>query len=128
VTQQASTADIAAALATAFQSADLDRLGQVLAPDVRWGGSTDTELTCHTSAEVLAWYERLREAGVRATVDDVTVLPSAVIVALHIAWPVSTADRPDRIWQVCQVRDGLVVDIRGFPDPALALDHAGTLT
>ena len=59
---------IARRLTSALQARDLESLGEILAPDVRWGGEEDTPQTCHNRADVLAWYGGLHARGFRASV------------------------------------------------------------
>jgi len=114
---------VAAGLTAAFSVGDLDQLAPLLAPDVRWGGDEDTEQTCHTRGQVLAWYQGLRLQGVRVQVLETQIRGDAVVLRMAVQWP--------RGWdgadlhrstqeQVFRVRDGLVVDIRaddGHPVP-----------
>ncbi len=106
---------VAAGLTAAFAVGDLDQLAPLLAPDVRWGGDEDTEQTCHTRGQVLAWYQGLRLQGVRVQVLETQIRGDAVVLRMAVQWP--------RGWdgadlhrstqeQVFRVRDGLVVDIR----------------
>jgi hypothetical protein len=94
---------------------------------VRWGGEEDTEDTCHSRADVLRWYTRLRDRGVRARVAEVLDLGDAVVLELALT---GHEDDPQdelraRLFQVFRIGDGLVVDIRGFPERADALASAG---
>jgi len=52
-------------LRLAFEHGDEQMLASVLDPAVRWGGEEETPETCHSRGEVLAWYRKLEEAGVR---------------------------------------------------------------
>ncbi|MCW3045460.1 MAG: SnoaL-like protein [Actinobacteria bacterium] len=45
---------IARRLTSALEARDLESLGNLLAPDVRWGGEEDTPQTCHSRDDVLA--------------------------------------------------------------------------
>jgi hypothetical protein len=66
-------ADIARHLEAAYRNLDLELLGSLLHPDVRWSGQ------CSTSAEVLAWYRRLLADGTRASLESMVVDQDAVI-------------------------------------------------
>ncbi len=121
----ASLEAMAATLKAAFDQQDTDRLAPVLAADVRWGGEEETADTCHTDREALAWYERLRVQGVGAQVEEVLVRESAVVLGLLVSRPGGSADAdPQRLWQAFAVADGLVVEIRGYPDRDAALAFA----
>jgi hypothetical protein len=109
--------DIAMHLEAAYRSLDLELLGSLLRPDVRWSGE------CSTSAEVLEWYRRLLADGTRATVESVVVDRDAVVMGLSVAAQAEGA-RPDpaeRIFQVFTVDNDEIVEIRGYPDLPSAL-------
>jgi len=65
MTQPLSAADLAATVATALGSADLDAFTELLAPDVQWGPVGDFVSGCHNRKEVLAWYRAARDRGMR---------------------------------------------------------------
>lgn len=114
------TADrVAAGLRAAYESADLAALGELLHPDVRWGGEQDTPDTCHNRSDVLNWYGRVYQSGLRATVTEVLTGPDAVLLALRVS-----GREPGEtfvVHQVFRLTDGLVADIRGYPERELAL-------
>ena len=110
-------ADIARHLEAAYRSLDLELLGSVLHPDVRWSGE------CSTSAEVLDWYRRLLADGTRATVESVEVDRDAVVMGISVAGQAEGA-RPapaERVFQVFTVDNDEIVEIRGYPDRPSAL-------
>jgi ketosteroid isomerase-like protein len=114
------TADrVAAGLRAAYESADLDALGELLHPDVRWGGDEDTPDTCHNRSDVLAWYRRSYESGMRATVTEALTGPDAVLLALRVSG--RAPGDATVVHQVFRLTDGLVADIRGYPERELAL-------
>jgi ketosteroid isomerase-like protein len=119
---------IAERLRTAFDGADLTLLGSLLAGEVRWGGEEDTDDTCHTRADVLRWYTRLHDRGVRARVTEVLDEGDVVLLGLALTGHDTDPARavPDHLFQVFHIVDGLVVDIRGFPDRADAAAFAGS--
>jgi ankyrin repeat protein len=109
--------DIARHLEAAYGSLDLDLLGSLLHPDVRWSGQ------CNTSAEVLDWYRRLLADGTQATVESVEVDRDAVVIGIRVA---GTAEgtRPapvELVFQVFTVDRDEIVEIRGYPDRTSAL-------
>ena len=109
--------DIAHHLEAAYGSLDLDLLGSLLHPDVRWSGQ------CNNSAEVLDWYRRLLADGNRATVESVEVDGDAVVMAINVAGQAEGA-RPapaELIFQVFTVDNDEIVEIRGYPDRPSAL-------
>ncbi|MFC1401801.1 MULTISPECIES: nuclear transport factor 2 family protein [Streptacidiphilus] len=110
------TQAVAERLREAFEAKDLALLGPLLDPKVRWGGPEETEQTCHSRGDVLAWYGRAQAAGMSAQVTETVVLDSAVVLALAMSGPAlgPNAKRPDTVFQVFHLAGGLVVDIRGF--------------
>jgi SnoaL-like domain len=129
---------IAESLRDAFEADDVTRVASLLASDVRWGGEEDTDDTCHTRDQVLAWYGRIRDRGVRARVTEVIDAGDRVVLglALHVPGANPGAPLPGRLvdpsrpmpahlFQVFRIVDGLVVDIRGFPERAEAVAFAG---
>ena len=110
---------VAAGLRSAYETADLDALGELLHPQVRWGGDEDTPDTCHNRSDVLAWYRRSYESGMRATVTEVLTRPEAVFLALRVSG--RAPGDATVVHQVFRLTDGLVADIRGYPERDLAL-------
>ena len=109
----------------ALGAADLDELGALLAPDVTWGapGADDPAWGCHNRRQVIEWYRRGRDAGVRADVSDVARHGDKILVAMRVVR--SEAEGPTDRWQVLTIRDELVADIRGFETLADARAAAG---
>jgi ketosteroid isomerase-like protein len=101
--------DIAQRLRSAFEARDLEGLGDLLAPDVRWGGEEDTAQTCHSRADVLAWYGDLHARGVRASVVEASVEPHRVVLTLDVSRP---GGGTSRNYQAFRIADGRIVDIR----------------
>jgi ketosteroid isomerase-like protein len=125
-----STADeLAGRVRTALESADLTAIRDLLDPNVRWGAPDDPAPSCQNRDQVLAWYQRGREAGVRAQVTDMVVEDNKILVGLTVigtggALSGEQGGPADR-WQVLTVRGGRVVDIRGFDDREEARSRAG---
>lgn len=115
---------LAARLKVALESQDAELLAQLLAADVRWGGADDTPDTCHNRADVVQWYGRLAARGVRAQVEEIVPRGEAIVMGLRVTWPGPgpEADRSEVRYQVYRIKDELIVDIRGWPDRADALD------
>ena len=114
-------ADIARHLEAAHRSLDVELLGSLLHPDVRWSGK------CSTSTEVLDWYRRLLADGTRAAVDSVEVDRDAVVMGISVTGQAEGA-RPasaERVFQVFTVDNDEIVEIRGYPDRPSALASGG---
>lgn len=118
---------LAGMVRTALQSPDLDSFRDLLAVDVHWGPPDDDSASCHTRADMLAWWRRAAAAGVRATVTEVVPGKDALLVGLAVTGrdAAGKAGDPDMRWQVLTVRDGLVVDVRGYEERATAAMRAG---
>jgi hypothetical protein len=118
---------LADALKAAYEQRDTKRLAPLLAADVRWGGEEETPETCHSDRDALAWHERVRIQGADAQVEEVLVRERGVVLGLRVSLPNrAAAGAPDwsRVWQSFAVDDGLVVEIRGYPDRDAALAFA----
>jgi ketosteroid isomerase-like protein len=115
--------DVAARVKAALDSADVRAIGDLLHPDVRWGAPDDPHPSCRNRTEVLAWYRRGWEAGVRARVSEIVAHEDKLLVGLRVARTPGAAD-VER-WQVLTVAAGRIVDIRPFDDRAEAAAHAG---
>src|ERR1700733_7845737 len=68
----------------ALDHGDLDRLGALLSPDVRWGPPGGAKPPCRNRSQVLSWYAKGRAAGRRATVTEVEVRGNALLVGLRL--------------------------------------------
>lgn len=112
---------IAARLRAGLETPDQALLASLLDAEVRWGGAEETPATCHSRAAVLRWYQGLHQAGVRARVTETIALPHAVILALAVTGPDAASPLPESVYQVFQIRGGLVADIRGVPGRGEAL-------
>jgi hypothetical protein len=114
--------EVAGHLATACRDLDLDLLGSLLHPEVRWTG------LCRDRAQVLDWYRDLIAAGTVATVRSVEVDRDAVIVRLAVSRRAEGARPapPQQLYQVFTVDDARIVEIRGYGDRDSALARGGS--
>jgi len=114
----------------ALDSGDLETIGELLHPNVRWGAPDDPEPSCQNRRQVLAWYQRGRDAGVRARVTEVVAHGDKILVGLSVVGTQSAdeADREMTRWQVLTVVHGQIVDIRAFDDRNEAATRAGLLS
>jgi hypothetical protein len=110
-------AEVAHHLEAAYRDLDLELLGSLLHPQVRWTG------LCNSSAEVLDWYRHLVAEGTQATVQSVEVDRDAVVLGITVARQAEGA-RPaqaEHLFQVFTIEDAQVVEIRFYPDRAAAM-------
>jgi ketosteroid isomerase-like protein len=126
-TDPSTLSDIASRVRAALESADLARFRDLLDPSATWGPPDDPASGCHNRDEVLAWYQRARDEGVRATVTEVTVGAGTLLVGLNVTGSPAAADQGGEAerWQVLTLRGGRVTDIRGFDDRDEAAARAG---
>jgi Ankyrin repeats (many copies)/Ankyrin repeat len=116
-------AELARHLETAYRDLDLDLdlLGSLLHPEVRWTG------LCRDRAQVLDWYRGLIAEGTVATVRSAEVDRDAVVLGLAVAGRADGAAPapPQQLYQVFTVADARIVEIRGYGDRASALTRGG---
>ena|SRR5438067_2229879 len=116
-------AAIAERVEAALRSADLDAFTELLDPDVKWGAPDDNAPSCQNRKQVLSWYQRGRDAGVRADVIEVVAAKDHLLVGLRVRGNSAEAGAVER-WQVMTIRAGRVVDIRAFDDRTEAAARA----
>jgi ketosteroid isomerase-like protein len=110
----------------ALESADVAAFSHLLDPDVHWGAPDARRPSCRNRDQVLAWYERGRESGTRASVSEVVVLGDRIVVGLTVrnSQAANEGGGAALRWQVLTVRGGRVVDIVGFDDRDEAVARA----
>jgi ketosteroid isomerase-like protein len=113
---------------TVLNGGDLASYRALLDPDVSWGAPGARQPSCRNRDQVLSWYEKGREAGMRAQVSDVSILGDRLLVSLTVGGTEAAQQRGGAAlrWQVLTVRHGRIIDIVGFDDRQDALAHAGT--
>ena len=91
--------EIAGHLETACRDLDLDLLGSLLDPEVRWTG------LCSDRAQVLDWYRDLLAEGTVATVRSVEVDRDAVVIGMAVSRRAEGARPapPQQLYQVFTV-------------------------
>jgi hypothetical protein len=101
-------AELSERLRTAMETADLDLFGVLLHPEARWA-------SCANRAQVLDWYRALHDSGVRTKVDDVVIHGDVILFGLTVqGWA-------GVVYQAFHTRDGVIDEIRGYPDRTEAL-------
>jgi ketosteroid isomerase-like protein len=126
VEPQSNADGVAARVRAALESADLTAMGDLLDPNVCWGAPGDPTPGCQNRKQVLAWYQRGRAAGIRATVTELVPRGDKILVGLRVVGS-PAAERQgggtDR-WQVLTIRGDRIVDIRAFDERAEAATRA----
>jgi RimJ/RimL family protein N-acetyltransferase/ketosteroid isomerase-like protein len=126
VTEQADAVQlIAQQVGQALAAADLSAYAELLHPDVHWGAPDDPAPSCQSRGQVLAWYQRGRDAGTRARVVETVAAGDKILVGLKVALAGATEEGEQDRWQVLTIRDGRVADIRGYDFRAEAAASAG---
>jgi ankyrin repeat protein len=110
-------AEIARHLETAARDLDLDLLGSLLHPEVRWTG------LCDDRTQVLDWYRAALAEGMEASVHSVEVDRDAVVLGLTVARRAQGARPapPQPLYQAYTVHGAQIVEIHGYPDRDSAL-------
>jgi hypothetical protein len=117
--------ETAALVRRALATEDLEAFAGLLDLAVTWGAPGATNPTCKSRDQVLAWYQRGRDAGVRGSVYDVEVLGDRLLVSMSVRGTENAQERGGAAlrFQVLTVRSGLIVDIVGFDDKTEALSY-----
>jgi ketosteroid isomerase-like protein len=110
----------------ALAAEDVSAFADLLDPDVTWGAPGARSPTCKNRNQVLSWYQRAREGGVRGSVFDVDVLGDRLLVSLSVRGTEGARERGGTSlrFQVLTVREGQIVEIVGFDEKAEALSYA----
>jgi ketosteroid isomerase-like protein len=117
--------EVAEQVKKALVAEDVTAFADLLDPNVTWGAPGARHPTCQNRSQVVAWYQRAQEAGVRGSVFDIDVLGDRLLVSTSVRGTEGARERGGTSlrYQVLTVRDGLVVDIVGFDDKADALSY-----
>src|SRR5271169_1471993 len=100
-------AGIAPRVRAALEAADVEQFAALLSPNVKWGPPGSSTPPCRNRRQVLAWYAKGRAQGRRATVSEVEVHGSALLVGRRL-------DDGGERWQSMRVGEDGVNDIRGY--------------
>jgi ketosteroid isomerase-like protein len=100
----------------ALDGGDLSRFSELLDPEVTWGAPAAPRPSCQNRNQVLRWYQKGQEAGVRAEVSEVSVHGDRILVTMTVGGSGAAEDRGGAAlrWQVLRVRQGRVAEIVGF--------------
>ena len=110
--------EVAGLVRNALAAEDLSAFTELLDPEVTWGAPDARNPSCQNRNQVLAWYQRGRDAGVRGSLYDVEVLGDRLLVSMSVRGTENARERGGAAlrFQVLTVRRGKVVDIVGFDD------------
>ena len=120
--------EIAVLVRNALAAEDLSDFAELLDPAVTWGAPGARNPNCKRRNQVLAWYQRGRDAAARGSVYDVEVLGDRLLVSMTVRGTDNAKERGGAglRFQVLTVRSGKVVDIVGFDSKTDALSYVGS--
>lgn len=118
--------EVAERVRRAMVAGDVAAFAELLDPNVTWGAPGARNPTCKNRNQVLTWYERAQESGVRGSPFDVEVVGDRLVVSLSVQGTEEARERGGTAlrYQVLTVRDGRIVDIVGFDAKADALSYS----
>jgi ketosteroid isomerase-like protein len=117
--------EVAGLVRNALAAEDLSAFTDLLDPSVTWGAPGARNPSCKNRNQVLAWYQRGRDAGVRGSVYDVEVLGDRLLVSMSVRGTENAGERGGAAlrFQVLTIRSGKVVEIVGFDDKTEAFSY-----
>lgn len=118
---------LAGLVEAALTAADPEAFGEFLSVDARWGPADEPDWGCRSRDEIVAWFGSARRRGMAAQVEEVVVGDGCLLVGLTVSETATATEAGGRTsrWQVLAVRDGMIVDIRGFDNRTEAAASAG---
>lgn len=108
----------------AFLEGDLDVIADLLDPEVKWhGGNSADAGACHNREQALDFMRQARRRGPLGELIELVDAGDKVVVILR---PRSLGgEPPDPVANLTTFRDGKVVEMVHYPNPADALAAAG---
>ncbi len=118
--------EVAEEVRKVMASGDATAFAVLLDPNVTWGAPGARNPTCKNRNQVLNWYQRAQEAGVRGSPIDIDVRGSRLLVTLTVQGTDGARERGGTAlrFQVLTVRNGRIVEIVGFDDKSEAIEYA----
>jgi ketosteroid isomerase-like protein len=110
----------------ALLAGETSAFGQLLDPNVTWGAPGARNPTCQNRNQVLNWFQRAQETGVRGSPIDIDVLGDRLVVTLAVQGTEGARQRGGTAlrFQVLTVGDGRIIEIVGFDDESEAIEYA----
>jgi ketosteroid isomerase-like protein len=117
--------EMAVLVRRAMVAENMPAFAELLDPDVTWGAPGARNPSCKSRNQVLDWYQRGRQAGVRGSVYDVEIVDDRLLVSMSVSATENARERGGAAlrFQLLTVRGGKIVDIVGFDDRAEALSY-----
>jgi ketosteroid isomerase-like protein len=111
----------------AFEAAlrgDLDAIGELLDPNVKWhGGDPSAPGACHNRDQALEFMRQARSRGGIGELVDVRDAGDKVVVIMRP--PTQDGEQAALSANLTTFRDGKAIEMVHYPDPADALTAAG---
>jgi ketosteroid isomerase-like protein len=108
----------------AIMRGDLDAIRDLLAPDVKWHGGDPSD-GCQNRKQALDWMRRAQRRRGRAPAELIEIVDAGDKVVV-IMQPLPEGDEaPAPVANLTTFRDGKVVEMVHYPNPADALTAAG---
>lgn len=122
-----SNVDIARRGFEAVMRGDLDAIGELLDPDVKWhGGDPSAEGACRNREEALAFMRRARSRNPMGELVDVIDAGDRVVVVIRAAS--QRGNQAELRANLTTFRDGKVIEMVSYETPEDALTAAGVPT
>jgi ketosteroid isomerase-like protein len=105
---------------------DLEAIAELLAPEVKWhGGDPNAEGACRNRGEALGFMRQARGRGRLGELVDVVDAGDRVVVILRRGRGAPNGGPGEIVANLTTIRDGQVVEMVHYADPADALSAAG---
>jgi ketosteroid isomerase-like protein len=115
-----SQAEIARKGFEAAASGNFDALGEILDPHVKWhGGDEHADGACRNRDEAVTFIRRAHERGTIGELVDVVDAGDRIVIIMRV--DVATDEDAGLRANLATFRDGRVVEMVHYPDPAEAL-------
>jgi ketosteroid isomerase-like protein len=105
----------------AVRRGDVDAISEFLDPDVKWHGG-DPSSGCQNRKQALAWMRRGRGGGPIGELVEVLDAGDKVVVIMRRT---GENGQPELVANLTTFRDGKVIEMVHYPDPADARAAAG---
>lgn len=125
-TPEPNDSSLADRVRSAFDTADIGAIRELLDEKPRWGDPSESIPACQSRSDVIEWYRDAIVQGMRARVSETAQIGDCIVVGLKVTGArnsLDTADETER-WQVLTVRRSRIVEIRGYDDRAAAFAYA----
>jgi ketosteroid isomerase-like protein len=119
--------EVAELVRQAMVTEDLPAFTELLDPNVTWGAPGSRNPSCKSRDQVVEWYRRGRDAGIRGSLQDVEIVGDRLLVSMSVRGTEQAEERGGAAlrFQVLTVRSGRIAEIVGFDDKTEARSYIG---